>query len=80
MQTFSIQEAETNLSRLVEMAANGEPFLIAKAGRPMVKVMAIDAPGPREVKRFGFMAGRVQVPDDFDRLGADEIEKLFVSK
>ena len=76
MQTFDIRDAETQLSRLVELAAKGEPFVIAKAGKPMVKVIALDAPEPSQVQRFGFMAGRISVPDDFDRMGAADIVKM----
>lgn len=78
MQTYNIHEAKTQLSRLVEQAARGESFVIAKAGRPMVKVMAIEAPVSGQMKRFGFMAGQIKVPDDFNAMGADEIAKLFV--
>ena len=77
MQTVNIHEAKTHLSRLVEQAAKGEPFVIAKAGRPVVKVMALDAPVAGKVRRLGFMAGRIAVPDDFDRMGSSEIERLF---
>ena len=73
MQTYNIHEAKTQLSRLVELAAKGEPFVIAKAGKPMVKVMALNAPEPSQIKRFGFMAGQIQVPDDFDRMGEAEL-------
>jgi prevent-host-death family protein len=75
MQIFNIHEAKTQLSPLVEMAAKGEPFVIAKAGKPMVKVVALNAPEPRQVKRLGFMAGQIAVPDDFDRMGQAEIER-----
>jgi prevent-host-death family protein len=75
MVTVNIHEAKTQLSKLVDRAAKGEPFIIAKAGKPMVKVVALDAPAaPR---RLGFMAGQFDVPDDFDRMGQEEIEKLF---
>jgi len=76
MQVVNIHEAKTHLSRLVERAAQGESFVIAKAGRPMVKVTAIqsDTTPPR---RLGFMKGQVRVPDDFDRIGSDEIGLLF---
>jgi antitoxin (DNA-binding transcriptional repressor) of toxin-antitoxin stability system len=47
-------EAKTHLSRLVEQAAKGEPFVIAKAGRPLVKVVALDAPSAGQVRRLGF--------------------------
>jgi prevent-host-death family protein len=77
MQTYNIHEAKTQLSRLVEQAARGEPFVIAKAGKPMVKVMALNAPEPSQIRRFGFMAGHIQVPDDFDRMGEEDIARLF---
>ena len=77
MRTINIHEAKTHLSRLIEQAAKGEPFVIAKAGKPMVKVMAIDAPDVRAMKRVGFLAGEISVPDDFDQMGRDEIEQLF---
>lgn len=80
MHTYNIHEAKTQLSKLVEQAAQGESFVIAKAGKPMVKVVALDAPSPSEKKRFGFMAGQIKVPDDFNRMGAKEIQKLFEGK
>lgn len=75
--TINIHEAKTQLSRLVEQAAKGDSFVIAKAGKPMVKVTALDAPEAGQMRRFGFMAGQIQVPDDFDRMGEGEIEKMF---
>lgn len=77
MHTVNIHEAKTHLSRLIDRAAKGEPFIIAKSGKPMVKVVAIEAPAAGETRRVGFMAGHVSVPEDFDRMGSDEIEKLF---
>lgn len=77
MQTVNIHEAKTQLSRLVEQAAKGEPFVIAKAGKPLVKVMALNAPEAGQRRRLGFMAGQITVPDDFDRMGSAEIERLF---
>ncbi|MER8976335.1 type II toxin-antitoxin system prevent-host-death family antitoxin [Mesorhizobium sp. M0902] len=77
MRTVNIHEAKTHLSRLVDRAAKGESFIIAKSGKPMVKVVAIDAPAAGEMRRVGFMAGQFSVPDDFDRMADDEIEKLF---
>jgi prevent-host-death family protein len=77
MLTVNIHEAKTHLSRLVERAARGEPFVIAKAGKPLVKVTALDAPTAGQVRRLGFMAGEIAVPDDFDRMGSAEIEELF---
>ncbi len=79
MKTVNIHEAKTQLSRLVDDASKGEPFVIAKAGKPLVKVMALGAPSGTEVKRLGFLAGQISVPDDFDRMGQEEIERLFSS-
>jgi prevent-host-death family protein len=61
MQLINIHEAKTNLSRLVEMAAQGQPFVIAKAGRPMVKVVPYDGPDPAPRKRLGFLQGQFGV-------------------
>ncbi|MDE2462142.1 MAG: type II toxin-antitoxin system Phd/YefM family antitoxin [Alphaproteobacteria bacterium] len=77
MRTVNIHEAKTHLSRLVEAAAKGEPFVIAKSGKPLVKVVPLDCPAPNEVRRLGFLAGAIRVPDDFDRMGAADIEQLF---
>lgn len=77
MQTINIHQAKTQLSRLVEEAAQGEPFVIAKAGKPLVKVMALNAPEAGQRRRLGFMAGQITVPDDFDRMGEAAIERLF---
>jgi prevent-host-death family protein len=80
MKTVNIHQAKTQLSKLVEEAFEGEPFVIAKAGKPMVKVTALTAPTGKEVKRLGFMAGQILVPDDFDRMGQQEIERLFTGR
>ena len=77
MRTVDIREAKTHLSRLIERPAAGEPFVIAKAGRPLVKVVPIDAPDRDTERRFGFLAGQAEVPDDFDRTGAATIEDMF---
>ncbi|PLT95924.1 prevent-host-death protein [Sinorhizobium medicae] len=77
METVNIHQAKTHLSRLIEKAAKGEPFIIAKAGKPMVKVIPLEQPSDAKVQRIGFMAGQFSVPDDFDRMGRDEIEDLF---
>lgn len=77
MRTVNIHHAKTQLSRLVDQAAKGEPFIIAKAGKPLVKVIALGAPEATQMKRLGFLVGEIRVPDDFDRMGSAEIEKLF---
>jgi prevent-host-death family protein len=77
MRTVNIHEAKTHLSRLVDQAAKGEPFVIAKAGKPLVKVVPLGAPEGGQVKRLGFLTGQIDVPDDFDQMGHGEVEKLF---
>ena len=75
--TVNIHEAKTHLSRLIEDAVQGEPFVIAKAGKPVVRVTAVDAPEPPAIRRTGFLAGHIAVPDDFDTIGREEIEQMF---
>jgi prevent-host-death family protein len=77
VRTFNIHEAKTHLSRLVGEAEKGEPFVIAKAGKPKVKVVAIDAPKPRRKQRIGFMKGKYKAPDDIKAPFAAEIEEMF---
>lgn len=77
MKTVNIHEAKTHLSKLVEEAFRGEPFVIAKAGKPVVKVTALSAPSGTQVRRLGFLEGQISVPDDFDRMGSQEIEQIF---
>ncbi|MGO4436255.1 type II toxin-antitoxin system Phd/YefM family antitoxin [Rhizobium sp. RAF56] len=77
METVNIHEAKTHLSRLVEKAAKGESFIIAKAGKPMVKVVPIDEAIVPMKRRIGFMKGMFTTPDDFDTMMADEIEAMF---
>ncbi len=79
MRQVNIQEAKTHLSRLVEEAAAGAPFVICKAGRPMVCVTPLEAGDSpaAPLRRLGLLAGQCQVPDDFDRMAASEIADLF---
>lgn len=77
MHTVNIHDAKTHLSRLIEQAVNGEPFIIAKAGKPLVKVMPLTAPEAGQAQRLGFLAGAIRVPDDFDRMGQADIAEMF---
>jgi len=77
MRMVNIHEAKTHLSRLLDQARKGEPFIIAKAGRPLVKVVPLNAPEAGQMKRLGFMAGQIVVPDDFDQIDRHEIDRLF---
>lgn len=80
MKTVNIHQAKTQLSKLVEEASKGEPFIIAKAGKPVVKVTALSAPTGGQIRRLGFMAGQITVPDDFDRMNSQEIGQIFAGK
>lgn len=80
METVNIHEAKTQLSRLIERAVQGDSFIIAKAGRPLVKVTSLEAAPQTPARRLGFLAGQMRIPDDFDRMGSAEIEKLFAGK
>jgi len=77
MRTVNIHEAKTHLSRLVDEAANGKSFIIAKSGKPVAKVTALDTPTGARIRRLGFLKGQIAVPEDFDRMGNAEIEQLF---
>jgi len=76
MQAFNIHEAKTHLSFLIDNAMKGNPFIIAKAGKPMVKVVPIDFEETQK-KRIGFMKGKISIPADFDTMGKEEIENFF---
>ena len=77
MHQVNIHEAKTHLSRLIAEAVHGEPFIIAKAGKPLVKVMALTVPTGKRVRRLGFMIGQLTIPKDVESVGSEEIEKLF---
>ena len=74
MKTVNIHDAKTNLSKLVDAAVQGEPFVIARAGKPMVKVMQI---GSRPPTRIGFLDGAYEIPEDFDRMDPGRIRSMF---
>ena len=77
MKTVNLRQAKTQLTKLIGQAVNGESFIIAKAGKPLVKVTALSAPTGARARRLGFMAGLIAVPDDFDRMGQGKIERIF---
>ncbi|CAN5291508.1 type II toxin-antitoxin system prevent-host-death family antitoxin [soil metagenome] len=77
METINIHEAKTHLSRLIDRVAKGEGFVIAKAGKPMAKVVPLDTPSGAQQRRLGFLTGQISVPDDFDRMGSEEIATSF---
>lgn len=74
METVNIHEAKTHLSKLI---AKGEPFIIAKSGKPIYKAVPIEEP-KREPRKLGFLAHEhIVIPDDFDRWAEDEIAEMF---
>jgi prevent-host-death family protein len=76
MNALNIHDAKTQFSRLVDRVGAGESVVIAKAGKPVAKLVPLsagDAPG----KRIGFLAGAFAVPADFDTMGQDDIERQF---
>jgi prevent-host-death family protein len=77
MKTVEIDEAKAHLAQLIESAAQGEPFVIADAGKPLVQVTAIEAPPAKQGKSIGFLEGQITIPDDFDEMGREEIQRLF---
>ena len=76
MQTVNIHEAKTHLSRLVSQVANGESFIIAKAGKPVARVVPIE-PEVKPKREFGFLAGKYKSPVDFKAFAREEIEEMF---
>jgi prevent-host-death family protein len=76
MSTLNIHDAKTHFSRLVDRAVAGETVVIAKAGKPVAKLVPLSA-GDVPAKRIGFLAGAFAVPADFDSMGQDDIVKHF---
>ena len=77
MLTINIHEAKTQLSRLVDEAAKGNVFIIAKAGKPMVKVSPLSEEELKGSEKLGFMTSEISVPDDFDSLEETIVRRLF---
>jgi prevent-host-death family protein len=76
MRQVNIHEAKTHLSRLIEQVVHGEPFVIAKSGKPVATVSAYTPPSD-PAKRIGFLKGSLEVPADFDSMGKEEIQAMF---
>ncbi|MBF4635639.1 type II toxin-antitoxin system Phd/YefM family antitoxin [Agreia pratensis] len=77
MRTVNMHDAKTHFSRLVSAAEAGESIIIAKAGRPVAKLVAL-TPAEHVIKqRIGFLSSTAVFPDDTDTLRADEIAAMF---
>lgn len=77
MLTVNVHQAKTNLSKLLSLSEQGESFIIAKAGKPVAKVVPIEAAEPKAPQRIGFAKGMFTIPDDFDTMFQQEIEAMF---
>lgn len=75
MQTVNIFEAKTQLSKLIQMAENGEDVVIARAGKPVVRLTKLE-PEKRPI-RYGLMKGKIHVADDFDAPLPDDVLAEF---
>ena len=80
METYNVHQAKTHLSKLIDKAAKGEPFIIARAGKPLVKVVPIEEPEKKPIRRLGFLKGVYTIPDNFKEIGREEIEEMFYGK
>lgn len=74
MMKANVHEAKTNLSKLIERALNGEEVVIAKAGKPLVRLVPV-----RDEKEscFGMDAGKMWLADDFDDLPDDLLAAFY---
>ncbi|MEN5289406.1 type II toxin-antitoxin system prevent-host-death family antitoxin [Stenotrophomonas lactitubi] len=80
MKSVNIHFAKTHLSALISEASDGDGFVIAKAGKPVVKVIPFNEPIPKEIKRIGFLSGagfKIPSLEKFNEIGAKEIESMF---
>jgi antitoxin (DNA-binding transcriptional repressor) of toxin-antitoxin stability system len=80
---FNMHYAKTHLSSLADEAKAGNPFIIAKAGKPWVKVIPADAPDEPVRRRIGFMKGMFTLPDNFEEIDRQldkEIEALMLGE
>jgi prevent-host-death family protein len=76
MPTVNIHEAKTHLSRLVDQAASGAEIIIARAGRPVARLVPL-APAQPPPRTLGLGRGRFTLPTEFDHLHADAIARMF---
>ena len=74
----NIHEAKTNFSRLVERAAKGEEIVIARAGRPLARLMPLAS--PTRPRRAGLLKGRIRISKDFDAPLPRAIARAFESR
>jgi prevent-host-death family protein len=79
MLTINIHEAKTQLSRYVDKAAEGEDIIIARAGKPVARLCALETQPALKRRQLGLGAGRFTLPRDFDERHRDQIEAMFMA-
>ena len=72
----NIHQAKTHLSRLLQQVAAGEEVIIARAGVPVARLVAVE-PKKQKVRPLGLARGRVWVADDFDAPLPDDLLAEF---
>ena len=77
MQVVNIHSAKTNLSKLIEQTLVGKDVVIAKAGKPVAKLIAYKE--EKKPRTPGLLKGKIEIPDDFDE-ESEEINKMFYGK
>ncbi len=75
MKQVNLYEAKTQLSKLVEAAAAGEDVIIARAGKPVARLSALERPVGK--RRIGILDGQISVPDDFNTPLPEEVIESF---
>jgi prevent-host-death family protein len=76
MQIINIHEAKTQLSRFVDQAEAGEVIVIARAGKPVARLVALENSAPKP-RKLGLGKNQFTFPEAFDNLNADDIAVLF---
>ena len=79
MQTVNMHQATTHLSRYVDLAAGGEEILIARAGKPVARLVALE-PDQMKPRSLGLGKERFKMPEQFDTLHQEAIEEMFSTK
>jgi prevent-host-death family protein len=74
-QTVNIHEAKTQLSRLVDEVAEGKVLLIAKAGKPLAKLVPLET--GKRIRKPGFLKGKIKIASDFDAPLPADMQRAF---
>jgi prevent-host-death family protein len=75
MKSVNVHEAKTHLSRLLEDVSRGEEITIAKAGKPVAKLVPITTSRP--LRTPGFLRGKIRIAEDFDDPLPDDVQRSF---